>query len=188
MNNFVKINEQTIALWSQILLALPESRLLVLIPGGANGNDHVPAAFARHGIAASRLTLEPHRGVREYLDLFNQIDIALDSFPFGGHTTTCDALWMGVPVVTLAGATYPGRMSASVLTCMGLTQWIACTPDEYVRTVLTLAGDTARLRVWHEDLRARFTSSPAMDGAGFTHHLEAAYRQMWRHWCAGGQS
>ncbi len=183
MNNFVKIGPQVIAVWAGLLKKVPTARLLILIAGGNQGNAHVPAAFASHGIDPARLQLVPMRPVFDYLDLFNRIDISLDPFPFSGHTTTCDALWMGVPVVTRAGSMYAGRMATSVLSCMNLHEWIATSAAEYIDIAARLAGDLPRLRDLRVSLRQRFADSPAMDAAGFTRHLKSAYRYVWRQWC-----
>ena len=184
MNNFVKIGPQVVAVWAELLKRVPTARLQILIAGGSNGNAHVARAFASHGIDSARLRLVPMRPVFDYLDLFNDIDISLDPFPFSGHTTTCDALWMGVPVVTLIGKMYPGRMAASVLTSTNMTAYIAKTTSEYINIASTLATDLPRLRSFRPTLRQRFQESPAMDAATFTHNLEKAYREIWQDWCA----
>jgi len=118
-----------------------------------------------------------------YLQAFNQIDIALDCYPYNGHTTSCDGFWMGVPLITLAGGTYVSRMGASLLTNMGLPEWIARTPEEYVSLAVSLAGDRARLAELRRTMRARFEGSALTDGAALARDIEAAYREMWVTWC-----
>jgi predicted O-linked N-acetylglucosamine transferase (SPINDLY family) len=118
------------------------------------------------------------------LRLIDQTDIALDAFPMNGHTTTCDCLWQGVPVVMLAGDTYVSRYGGSALVNLGLQDWIAHDPSEYVETARRWATDLPRLADLRAGLRARMAASPILDAAGFTRHLEAAYRRMWQAWCS----
>lgn len=122
-------------------------------------------------------------GRREYLARFHAIDVCLDPFPYAGTTTTCDALWMGVPTVTLAGGTHVSRVGASLLAAVGLPGLIARAPDEYVRAATELASDLPRLAALRRGLRDRMLGSPLCDGPGLARELEAAYRHMWRLWC-----
>ncbi len=119
----------------------------------------------------------------EYLKLYQQIDVGLDPFPCNGGTSTCDALWMGVPVVTLAGRTAVGRGGVSVLRNVGLPELIAETPERYLQIAAALAGDLPRLAELRRTLRERMRKSPLMDAPRFARNVEAAYRQMWRNWC-----
>ncbi len=119
-----------------------------------------------------------------HLAAYGEVDVLLDTFPVGGHATACEALWMGVPVLTLYGSRHAGRMVSSVLTCLGLTEWVARTPEEFVKRGLEIAGDPGRLVALRSRLRERLESSPLCDGAAFTRRLEEAYRQMWQRWCA----
>ena len=120
-----------------------------------------------------------------HLRTYERIDIALDPFPWGGHTTACEALWMGVPTVTLLGDRYAGRMVASVLRTVGLSELIAGSSADYRRIAAELAADEARrAKLWAE-LRHRLQASPLCDGVAFTRGLEEAYRAMWRRWCQG---
>ena len=107
------------------------------------------------------------------------MDVALDTFPYHGHTTTCEALWMGVPVVTLAGRTHLSRVGVSIMRRIGLDELVAATPDEYVRKALALAGDLEKLRALRAGLRQRMRASPLLDAAGFARALESAYGKMW---------
>ena len=120
----------------------------------------------------------------EYFDLHQRIDAALDTFPYGGGTTTCDALWMGVPVVSLAGRTAVGRGGVSILSNIGLPELIAASPEQYVRVAAELAHDLSRLSRLRATLRDRMQASPLMNAPRFARGVEAAYRTMWQRWCA----
>jgi len=140
--------------------------------------------FAGHGIAAERLEMMGWVASASHLAVYGRIDIALDPFPYGGTTTTCEALWMGVPVVTLAGDRHSGRVGLSLLGKLGLDDLAASSPEDYVERAVALAGDRTRLGALCGDLRARVERSGLTDAKAFTEKLEAAYRRMWRHWCA----
>jgi predicted O-linked N-acetylglucosamine transferase (SPINDLY family) len=120
----------------------------------------------------------------EYFALYDRIDVGLDPFPYGGGTTTLDALWMGVPVVTLVGRTAVGRAGLSILSNAGLPELVARTPEEYLSIAAGLATDVPRLAELRTGLRARLQRSPLTDAARFAGHIEAAYRTMWQRWCA----
>jgi len=182
LNTLAKINEQVIATWSRLLDAVPESRLAVHVPRGQSSRgvfDH----FATHGIARDRLDALPRQPRDAYLDLYNRIDIALDPFPYNGGTTTFDALWMGVPVVTLAGQLPLARAGVTILTNLGLTELIAQSPDQYIRIAAALARDTDRLAALRSTLRQRLRDSVLMDEPRYVRNLEGAYRHAWRTWC-----
>jgi predicted O-linked N-acetylglucosamine transferase (SPINDLY family) len=136
-------------------------------------------------VAAERLILEGHAPLVDLLAAYRRVDIALDPFPFGGGTTTAEALWMGVPVVTLRGDRWVGRMSAGMLATIGLGDLVAADEDSYVTTAVALADDLPRLDALHAGLRGMVEASAFCDGPGFARGLEAAYRGMWRAWCAG---
>jgi predicted O-linked N-acetylglucosamine transferase (SPINDLY family) len=119
-----------------------------------------------------------------HLRMYADIDVALDPFPWNGHATACEALLMGVPVVALRGRAHAGRMTASALTAVGLGELVADSPEEYGRVAAGLAGDVPRLAALRADLRTRLRVSPLCDGPGYVRGLEAAYRAMWRRWCA----
>lgn len=183
LNNPAKVTPEVIALWSRLLTAVPGSRLL--LTGGAVPADRgVQETFARHGIGADRITLMPRRSKDEYFALYNTIDIGLDPFPYNGGVTTCDALWMGVPVVTLAGTTYASRQGVTLLTNLELKELIAQTPEEYVTIATRLAGDLGKLATLRAGLRERMKRSPVTDAVRFTRHLETAYRDLWEGWAA----
>ena len=121
---------------------------------------------------------------RLYLELYNRIDICLDTFPYNGHTTSLDAYYMGVPVVTLVGQTVVGRAGLSQMTNLGLTDLVTYTEDQYVQVAADLAASPARMAELRSTLRQKMQASPLMDGPRFARGMEAAFRQMWREWCA----
>ena len=120
-----------------------------------------------------------------YLSVYREVDVLLDTLPWGGHATACEALWMGVPVLTLRGDRHAGRMVASVLHQVGLRDWVARTPEAYVAQATALAGDPERLAALRAGLRAQVRRSPLCDAAAFTRQLEAVYRALWRRWVGG---
>jgi protein O-GlcNAc transferase len=183
-NNFAKIGERVIALWARILNAAPNSRLLAItVPSGA-AQDMLRARFSEYGIDAERLVLRDRLLRQEYLECFSQVDLALDPFPCNGGTTTCDALWMGVPVVSLIGNTFLSRASYSLLKTTDLAGYAAPDEDAYVEICRNTAADLTVLAEVRAGMRARIMASPLLNAEHFTRQLEAVYRQMWRRWCA----
>jgi predicted O-linked N-acetylglucosamine transferase (SPINDLY family) len=150
---------------------------------GGDSNAAARRLFEIHGIGPDRLVLVDRQPRRKYLELTSQIDIALDPFPFAGMTTTCDMLWMGVPVVTLAGGTFASRVGVSLLTAVGLGDLVAQSAADCVRIVTDLARDVPRLQNLRSSLRHRMEQSPLRDEAGLARNIEGAYRQMWHRWC-----
>jgi len=148
-------------------------------------NECVATSFEREGVASDRVELCQRRSPRDYLELVNRADLALDPFPFNGHTTACDALWQGVGVVSLAGSAYASRFGSSALMTLGLDDLVATTQEEYISVAVRLANDRPRLADLRGNLRGRMRRSPLVDNAGFTRELEAAYLAMWQAWCAG---
>lgn len=183
-NHAPKLSPTVRRLWCEILARLPDSRMVVVGMPEGQSRDRLLEDFRRAGIAASRLTIAPRVPLDEYFRWFDEVDIALDSMPYSGGTTTCDTLWMGVPVVTFAGPRSVSRSAASILTTAGLGDWIGATPEDYVRLAVEFARDGARLAGLRGSLRQRLRESPLMDEAGFVPDLEDAYRRMWRGWCA----
>ena len=185
-NNIAKVNAVTIRLWGRILAGVPGSRL-ALKSSSLNFPDTVDRlldALECGGVDPARVDLRGWIGERQqHLDAYSHIDIALDTFPYNGTTTTCEALWMGVPVVTLAGEVHMSRVGASLLHSAGLDQLIALDEAEYVRIAIELAHDAARRQSLRAELRSRLAASPLLDHAGFTRKLEAHCRQVWRAWC-----
>ncbi|HEY9843927.1 MAG TPA: hypothetical protein V6D23_25880 [Candidatus Obscuribacterales bacterium] len=188
-NNLCKLSPATLDLWAGVLRAVPGSRLLLksLALADAPTCQNFKARFAAQGIAAERLLLQGHSPTfREHLDSYRQVDIALDPFPYNGTTTTCEALWMGLPVVTLAGSTHVARVGVSLLMSLGLKDWIANTQEEYIALARHLAADPAALKQIRAGMRACLRASTLCDAERFTRSVEAAYRTMWQRWCLNG--
>jgi len=183
-NNPLKISPSVLHLWRRILERLPAARLFLKFQR-KYGSERLRARFREEiGASADRLEFDPvQRVLGDHLSLYNQADIALDPFPFAGSTTTFEALWMGVPVVTLAGSTFMGRWTASMLRAANLEQLIARTPDEYVEIAARLAADPASLSVLRAGLRERLLRSPLCDERRTVRRLERMLRATWRHWC-----
>jgi predicted O-linked N-acetylglucosamine transferase (SPINDLY family) len=180
-----KLNGAVLDLWCRVLEAVPGSRLLVsrnTLRGEAA--DRLRREFRRRGAADERVVFHRTEPVDlRHLLAYHEIDVALDVFPWNGHTTTCEALWMGVPVIALRGDRHSARMAASVLTAAGMEDWVADTADDYVCRAAASAGDLPRLACVRAGLRERVRASALCDARAFTNRLEAAYRQMWRRWC-----
>jgi protein O-GlcNAc transferase len=185
-NNFAKASPAVMELWAEILRAAPSSRLMIKSPatGEASVRRRTAEFFESRGVRAERLELRGlEADVRSHLEVYNQTDIALDTFPYHGTTTTCEAMSMGVPVVTLAGKSHVSRVGVSLLSCVGLAELIAQTGEEYVAIAVKLAKDLPRLADLRGTLRPRMCESPLMDAPKFAWNVEAAYRQMWQGWC-----
>jgi predicted O-linked N-acetylglucosamine transferase (SPINDLY family) len=185
-NALAKINAPLVAIWSKILDGVPNSRMILkgLGMGTAGARQRILDFFATHQIAPNRVELIGWAASeKEHLQLYNRIDIALDTYPYHGTTTTCEAMWMGVPVVTLAGNAHVSRVGVSLLSNVGVPELIADSQEKYVRLASDLAHDPARLSSLRSTLRQRMAQSPLMDAPRFARNVEAAYRQMWRTWC-----
>ncbi len=187
LNNFCKVSDQTLALWSKVLQAVDGSRLLLLAPVGA-ARQRVLDRFREEHIDPARIEFVEHRPRAKYLELYHRIDVCLDTTPYNGHTTSLDSYWMGVPVVTRVGRTVVGRAGYSQLTNLGLPELVAWSDEEFVSIAARLAADRPRLTHLRATLRRRMERSPLMDAARFARNIEAAYREMWRRWCASGGS
>jgi protein O-GlcNAc transferase len=183
LNNFCKQSAPAFATWCALLKAVPQSRLLLHAQAGSH-RDRLLAVAAERGLSPDRVEFVPFQPPHEYLRTYQRIDVALDPFPYSGGTTTCDALWMGVPVVTLAGQTAVGRGGVSILSNVGLQECVACDTEQYVRIAAGLARSVSRLAELRATLRQRMQGSPLMNAPRFAGHVEAAYREMWRRWCA----
>lgn len=180
-NNFSKINPGVLQLWAAVLKQAPDSRLLLKCPAltDATVRERVSAALQSLGIAAERVDLLGHTPTRQaHLALYAKVDIALDTFPYNGTTTTCEALWMGVPVLSLAGKRHAGRVGASLLNAAGLTDWLAATPESFVSIAQARAADVTGLAQLRESLRGQLAASSLCDAAGFVRRLEAVMRQV----------
>jgi protein O-GlcNAc transferase len=175
-NNFSKINPGVLELWAGVLKQVPGSRLLLKCPAltDAAVQERVSNALRALGIGAERVDLLGHTRTRqEHLALYARVDIALDTFPYNGTTTTCEALWMGVPVLSLAGEHHAGRVGASLLSAAGLADWLADTPEAFVSTASGRAGDIAALARLRASLRQQLQASPLCDAETFTRTFEA---------------
>jgi predicted O-linked N-acetylglucosamine transferase (SPINDLY family) len=185
INAFTKVTPQVLETWAEILLQVPESHLVIRAEMTPSLRQRLAKVFADRGIAPERLELVNRLPRPRYLELIARLDIALDPFPFNGHTTTCDCLWQGVPVITLSGQTYASRFGGSGLATLGMHDCITRSREEYIRATVALAADRQRLSAYRATLRDRMAASPLLDFHSFTRNLEAAYRRMWRDWCSG---
>ena len=179
LNSFAKVNDATLELWREILAAVPSSRLVLMPPKGKT----IDRLREKLGVAPARLIALPRQSHLAYLKYYNRIDLALDPFPYTGHTTTLDGLWMGVPLVTLAGLTIASRGSLSILSNLGLAELAVKNKADYVALAVALARDHSRLRELRAGLRRRLERSVLMDANRFARQAESAYRAMWHKWC-----
>jgi predicted O-linked N-acetylglucosamine transferase (SPINDLY family) len=186
-NNLTKFTDTMFAVWGRLLAAVPDSRLVLKGRGLSDQSvrDRYLARFAASGLPADRVDLLERTAVTaDHIALYHQVDIALDSFPYNGTTTTCESLWMGVPVVTLLGDRHVARVSASLLHAVGHPEWIAANPEEYVRIAADLARDPTRLASIRAGLRDEMLVSPLLDHAGQAARFSEGLRHCWREWCA----
>ena len=183
LNNFNKLNDRCLELWSVLLKAVPTARLLMLTVPEGTAREQLIEKFAGLGISASRLELHGKFPYREFHQMFGRVDIALDPFPVTGGTTTCETLWMGVPVIVLAGQRFISRVGYSFLSAAGLHDFAAHSPEDYIAVATRLADNIPLLAKIHDGLRARVAASPLTDAAAFTRNLENAYREIWSKWC-----
>ncbi len=182
LNSFWKLNDATLELWGRVLSAVPESRLLLLAPEGA-ARGRVQAALKRAGVDEHRVEFASRRPRAEYLKLYAQIDICLDTLPYNGHTTSLDAFYMGVPVVTLVGTTVVGRAGLCHARNLRIPQLIAEIPEAFVDAAVRLARDVDALSRLRGGLRERMVDSPLMDAPRFALNLEHQYSEAFRRWC-----
>ena len=178
LNNFCKINDAVLRLWAQVLRRMPNSRLLLLAPEGI-ARKRVIDVLADEQIDRARIEFSSRLSRRRYLELYHRIDLGLDTFPYNGHTTSLDSIWMGVPVVTRVGQTAVGRAGYAQLSNLGLTDLAANSGAEFVETALALAQDTQHLAELRGMLRDHLEQSPLMDAEQFAQNVEAAFRGMW---------
>jgi predicted O-linked N-acetylglucosamine transferase (SPINDLY family) len=187
-NNIAKINDRVLDAWAEILRRVPGSQLMLKARGLSD--DRVRArimkSISQRGIdAEGRVALlGAERGMLDHLKLYGRVDIALDTFPYNGTTTTCEALWMGCPVVTFVGSRHSGRVGASLLARLGLSDELVATDEAgYVDLAVTLAGDLPRLGSLRRSMRGRMEGSPLMDADRLAREIEAAYRRVWQRLC-----
>lgn len=183
LNNFAKVTDVTLDLWTRLLRRAPDARLLLYARTEAH-RDRVRRTLRAAGVEESRAAFVGRQSLADYLETYRLIDVALDPHPYGGGTTTCDALWMGVPVVSLAGPTAVSRAGSTLLANVGLEHLVARTAEQYVELAAELIRDAAGLAGSRSALRERIESSPVMDAQRFVRGLEAAFRTAWRDWCA----
>jgi protein O-GlcNAc transferase len=180
LNNPSKLTDRTLRLWAPVLEKLPKARLLLLAPAGQN-RDRIMGRASAAGIDTKRVQFVVHRPREEYLNYYRDIDFCLDTFPYNGHTTSLDALWMGVPFVTRIGHTSVGRGGLSLLYQLGMTELAVESDEEFLAVALALAADRSRLESLRLELRPRLARSPLMDGRRFARNIELAYREI----CSG---
>lgn len=181
-----KVNPEVITVWSRVLRAVPDAQLILKArqftdPGIRRRFQEL---FKKNRVSTQRVEMLGRiPSNRDHMSLYNRIDIALDTFPYNGHTTTCEALWMGVPVIVLAGNAHAGRVGVSLLSHVGLTEFIAENTDAYVATAVALANNVENLAMLRKNLRHRMQQSPLTNATHFARSVETVYRQMWRKWC-----
>jgi predicted O-linked N-acetylglucosamine transferase (SPINDLY family) len=186
LNNFCKINDSVLRLWARVLKKMTDSQLILLTTFGSHRARTIEF-LEGEGIERQRIEfVAPCLPRKGFLELYHRLDIALDPFPYGGHTTSLDALWMGVPVVTLAGDRAISRAGLSILNNLGLPELVTFSQAEYVDIAINLANDLPRLTELRLTLRSRMENSVLMDAPHFARQIEAAYRAMWREWCVQG--
>ncbi len=187
LNQHCKTNPGVLTLWAQVLQAVPGSKLLIHTHTRSLNDPNTRQTFAAFfnglGISADRLIFDDLEPPENHLCSYHKIDIGLDTFPHNGGATTCEALWMGVPVVTLPGESLASRMSLSILSTLNMLELVARTENEYVAICAKLAVDKQGLQHWRTEMRNRMQASPLLDPATFTRQLEAAYQKMWQAWC-----
>jgi predicted O-linked N-acetylglucosamine transferase (SPINDLY family) len=184
LHNLAKLNSQVLALWARVVKQVPGSRLLIgrdVLTGGIA--QSIADQLIAGGLRPEDFELRHEFPPGGHLALYREMDISLDAFPWSGHTTACEAMWMGVPTVSLVGARHAGRMVASVMSQAGLADWLAADPDAYVAIAQRAAGDLGSLAALRSGLRQRVAASPLCDAARFAGELENAYRGMWADWC-----
>jgi predicted O-linked N-acetylglucosamine transferase (SPINDLY family) len=188
-NDLANVTPELVSLWSEILRAQPGARLVLKAHGlsAESACQDVRQRFQGQGIAPERFDLcKPEFSAAGRLAKYQEIDIGLDTYPYNGATTACEALWMGVPVVTLAGATHASRTGASIVSGIGLSELVATTPAQYVEITLRLAANAEKRRTLRAGLRAQMRASPLLDAPRFARGLETAYREMWEKRRASG--
>jgi predicted O-linked N-acetylglucosamine transferase (SPINDLY family) len=180
-NNIAKVNDKVVALWTKVLEAVPNSRLLLKANQFRDqmARENIIQRFAAHGIDSKRISLEESEDRQKYFAAYSKIDITLDPFPFTGGTTSVESLWMGVPLVTLAGDSLISRQGVGVLMNAGLPDWIAEDEEEYVAKAVLFASDLDKLVMLRSGLRSQVLASPLFDAPRFAQNIENALWGMW---------
>jgi predicted O-linked N-acetylglucosamine transferase (SPINDLY family) len=184
-NNVPKLTPRTLRLWAQVLQQVPDSRLLLKAPSfkDLGAVEVFTQRFAALGIPVERLEFRGPVGLSDMMAEYADVDIALDPMPYNGGTTSLQALWMGVPVVTLAGHNFVSRMGASFMSAAGMSDWVALSDEDYVRIAVAKARDRQALLVLKQGLRQHLQSCAAWNIDQYTRHFEGALRQMWTAHC-----
>jgi protein O-GlcNAc transferase len=185
LNNFCKVNDPLLRIWARILNSVERSRLLLLSPQGSH-RRHVLDLLQAEGVNPDRIEFSASHPRLQYLELYHRIDIVLDTYPYNGHTTSLDALWMGVPVITWVGPTPVSRAGWCQLSNLELTKLAANTPAEYVAIACNASHNLNDLKELRETLRKTLKASPLCDAPRFARSIEQAYRTAWRQWCQNG--
>lgn len=185
-NSIRKLGPEVIKTWASVLHTVPGSKLFIKTRGIGTpaARRNFTTAFAFHGISADRLELQDAVNDKwEHLSAYHRIDVALDTFPYNGTTTTCEALWMGAPVIALQGRTHPGRVGASILHAAGLPELIAASSEQFIQIAAELAKDRPRLETLRNGLAQKVRTSALCNGPGMATRFEGAIRMMWHDWC-----
>jgi len=186
-NQYAKISDACLDLWCRVLTSLPEATLVLLdVPSGRT-QDALRSRLAHRNVHPGRVVIQGRKSTSEYFAAFANVDIALDTFPYNGATTTLDTLWMGVPVVAMLGDRGISRSSYSIMKSLGASDLIAADAEQYVDLNVQLARDFSRRRELRRALRGRLEASPLMDAIAFVRDLEGGYRKMWGAWCEAGR-
>jgi protein O-GlcNAc transferase len=183
-NQTVKITPVVRKLWGEILTQVPDSRFVVVGIVDDHAREDLYVDMEQAGVGRERIEMLPYVPIEEYYRSFGRVDIALDTMPFSGGTTTCDALWMGTPVVTAPGVRSWSRSAASILTTLGLQDWIAASQEDYVRRAVQFARNPSTIAELRKSLRSKMLGSPLTDKRLFTRDMEEAFRRMWQSWCS----
>lgn len=184
-NMGAKISPMLIIIWAQVLNANENSHLLLKFRGGQHQQvqDYYRNEFSKYGIAPDRIQVHGRKSPIEHLQMYGKVDIALDTYPYNGTTTTCEAMWMGVPVISLVGEHHSCRVALSIFKSLDMDFFIATTPDEYISKATALAAKPEALAKIRSSMRARMAASTLCDGKLFTNNIEDAYKKMWHKWC-----
>ncbi|HEX4055252.1 MAG TPA: tetratricopeptide repeat protein [Tepidisphaeraceae bacterium] len=182
LNNPCKLNDSTLRLWSAVLANVRDSRLLLLVESDRQ-RARIREMMKQTGTDPGRIEFTGRHRRGEYLRVYDRLDICLDPLPYNGITTTCDALWMGVPVVSRIGPTAAGRAGLSILSNLQMPEFVAADDPHFIAIAAGLAEDFGKRSELRKSLRSRIRASPVMDGKRFARNVEAAFRKMWRRWC-----